>query len=260
MRTILLAWLLAGALMAPGAAHALAPLTLCYEDVEQGPWTFPDGTGLNFELLHRVEAITGEHFAFISRPWQRCLEEVRTGRVDGVVGPADTPERRRFGRFPLLPNGASDPQAALYDDIVYVFLRRAGAARWDGRALRSPGAPVLVQRGYLAAELLAARGIAIYPVKSADDGLRMLAAGMADAAVLQGASARARARADAQLAQAVVLDPRPYHVFTYHLMFSRASALATPARLRAIWAAIARVRASADYRALEAARAPGVGH
>jgi polar amino acid transport system substrate-binding protein len=96
----------------------------------------------------------------------------------------------------------------------------------------------------------------VHPVKSADDGLRMLAAGMADAAVLQGTRARARVRAEAQFARAIVPDPRPYHVFTFHLMFSRASAAAAPARIGAIWAAIARVRASADYRALEAGRAP----
>lgn len=256
MRTRVLACLLVGTMIVTGAARAAAPLTLCYEDVEQGPWTYPDGTGLNFDLLHRVEALTGEHFVFVSRPWKRCMEEVRTGHVDGVVGPADTPERRRYGSFPLLPNGTSDPQAALYDDTVHVFLRRAGAARWDGQTLSSPHGPVIVQRGYLAAELLAARGVDVYPVKSADEGLRMLAAGMADAAVLQGASARERARDNAWFARTIALDPRPYHVFTFHLMFARASAAATAARTRTIWAAIAQVRAGAEYRALEAAHAP----
>src|SRR5262245_22524601 len=34
-----------------GQAAPEPPLRLCFEDVEQRPWSLPDGSGLNFELL-----------------------------------------------------------------------------------------------------------------------------------------------------------------------------------------------------------------
>jgi polar amino acid transport system substrate-binding protein len=50
LRSIALALTMA----APLAQAAGAPLKFCYEDIPQAPWTMPDGTGLNIELLKRA--------------------------------------------------------------------------------------------------------------------------------------------------------------------------------------------------------------
>ncbi len=228
-----------------------APLTLCYEDVAQRPWSMPGATGLNFDLLRRVEKQLGEHFIYAAKPWRRCLEEVRLGRVDGVLGAVDGIERRSYGVFPTLPDGRADPARALFEDHVYVFLRSGGNASWDGSRLHSPNGEVAVQSGYLVANQLREQGLnAREMVKSAEDGLRLLTSGLFDVAVLQGMEAEALARDDPRFQGKVTQAPQPYAERDFHLLISRIRYTREPHRIDAIWRAIASVRLSDEYKQL----------
>lgn len=247
-RALLLPWCMA--LCLPAEAGP-APLTLCYEDVAQRPWSMPGELGLNFELLWRVEKQLGEHFVFAAKPWRRCLEEVRLGTVDGVLGAADGAERRSYGVFPTLADGRSDPARALFSDTVNVFLRQGGAASWDGTRLSSPNGEVAVQSGYLIASKLREQGL--HPrelVKSAADGLRLLTTGPFDAAVLQGLEAQLLARDDPRFQGKVVQARPPYAEQEFHLLFSRKTYERNPQRIDAVWRGIASVRQSAEYKQL----------
>jgi polar amino acid transport system substrate-binding protein len=235
------------------AAHA-APLRLCFEDVPQGPWTMPDGSGLNFELLRRVEKLTGEKFEFVPEPWKRCEEETRTGQMDGMIGAADSPKRRQYSVGPMLKTGVPDPEKALYEDRVNVFVRIGSGASWDGKTLINPRRTVVAQRGYFVVELLRDRGQNVLEsIKSAEEGLRMLAADSSDVAVLLGRSAEDRVRDDPRFRGKVGLAKEPFVTFPFYLMISKKKHAADPARFEAIWNAIRTVRASAEYRKLEAA-------
>jgi polar amino acid transport system substrate-binding protein len=239
--------------LAPAAqlAHAALPppLTLCFEDVAQRPWSMPAATGLNFDLLNRVQRELGEQFSYAAKPWRRCMEELRVGRVDGVIAAADAGPRRSFAIVPTLPDGSADPARALYVDNVNVFLRVGGQASWNGRQLDAPRGEVAVQSGYLIGSNLRAQGLQPRElVKSADDGLRLLVSGLFDAAVLQGAEARRLAQSDPRFRDRVQLAPPPYAVLAFHLMFSRRTYSRNPQRIEAIWHAIGAVRQSADYR------------
>ena len=228
-----------------------APLTLCYEDVAQRPWSIPGATGLNFDLLRRVEKQLGEHFIYAAKPWRRCLEEVRLGSIDGVLGAVDGIERRSFGVFPTLPNGRADPARALFEDNVNVFLRSGGNASWDGSRLHSPNGEVAVQSGYLIATQLREQGLnAREMVKSAEDGLRLLTTGLFDVAVLQGLEAETLARDDPRFQGKVLLASPPYAEREFHLLISRKTYSHDPHRIDAIWRAIASVRQSAEYKQL----------
>lgn len=229
----------------------LAPLTLCYEDVPQRPWSMPDATGLNFELLRRVEKHLDERFVYVAKPWRRCLEEVRLGTVDGVIGAAGDAERRSYGMFPTLPDGRSDPARSLFEDHVYVFLRSGGHASWDGTRLLSPNGEVAVQSGYLIATQLRQQGL--HPrelVKSAEDGLRLLTTGLFDAAVLQGLEAQRLAHDDPRFQGKVLQAPLPYAEREFHLLISHQTYRHNPARIEAVWRAIAAVKQSSDYKQL----------
>ena len=242
--------LLCVALSLPAWAGA-APLVLCYEDVAQRPWSTPGAIGLNFELLRRVEKQLGEQFVFAAKPWRRCLEEMRLGAVDGVIGAADGVERRRDGVFPTLPDGRADPSRALFEDTINVFLRQGGAASWDGAHLLSPNSEVAVQSGYLVASQLRQQGLRPRElVKSAEDGLRLLTSGPFDAAVLQGLEAETLARNDPRFQGKVVQALPPYAQREFHLLFGRISYGREPQRIDAVWRGIASVRQSAEYRQL----------
>ncbi|MES2019420.1 MAG: hypothetical protein V4484_23260 [Pseudomonadota bacterium] len=229
-----------------------APLQLCFEDVPQHPWTMPDGRGLNFALLKRVETLTGERFVASPRPWARCLEEARVGRMDGIIAAADSPERRLFSVPPLAADGTPDPAKALYVARAVVFLRARSGASWDGKTLHNPRATILTQRGYFIGAVLRQRGHRVLDtVKSADEALRLLAAGNADVAVLMTEIGSEDLRADPRFRTLVTRAPLPYMEFPLFLLASRASYEQDPARIEAIWSAIATVRASADYRKRE---------
>lgn len=245
------------AAIAVQAAHCAfaAPLQLCYEDVPQPPWTMPDGSGLNIELLKRVEVLTGEQLVLSRRPWMRCMEETRIGRMDGMIGGADSPERRQFSLPPLLPDGNPDPGKAMYLDNVSIFLRASSGAAWDGKELLNPRGIVVAQRGYFVADLMRERGQRVIDtVKSADEALRLLASGSADVAVLMENSVQNMLRDDQRFRGRIVMAPTPFTVFPFYLLIGRGRYEKNPARIEAIWNAIATVRASADYRKLEKAQ------
>ena len=235
------------------AAAAPPPLAFCYEDVGQRPWTTPEGTGLNFDLLRRVERLLGEKFVFSVKPWKRCLEEVRIGLMDALIGAADSPERRTFALVPTLADGRADPGMALYEDNYTVFLRRAGHASWDGRTLLPKGGVVAVQSGYLVASLLRERGyLAEELVKSPADGLRLLVTGTHHVAILYGREPVALARRDPRFSS-IEVAAVPYETLGFHLLVGRQTYQRDPGRIAAVWRAIATVRKSPEYRKLEAA-------
>jgi polar amino acid transport system substrate-binding protein len=237
------------------AQVAAAPLNLCFEDVPQAPWTMPDGAGLNIELLKRVARLTGEQFNYIARPWKRCEEETRSGVMDGMIGPSDNPRRRAYSLPPLKPDGTQDPERAMYHDHVGLFLRAGSGASWDGKSLVNPRGYVVAQRGYYTVDMLQALGQKVIDTpKSAEEGLRLLAAGAADVAVLMGRSAEESLRGDPRFHGHIVLARQPFATFDFHLMISRKSFDKDPRRFEAIWNAIATVRATPEYRRLEAAQ------
>jgi polar amino acid transport system substrate-binding protein len=256
MRPLLTLFVLLAAL-GPGAARAAhgAPLQFCYEDVPQPPWTMPDGSGLNIELLKRVEALTGERFVLVRRPWLRCVEETKLGVMDGMIGAADSPERRQFTLPPMLPDGSADARKALYLDNVSLVMRVGSRAAWDGKELHNPRGLVVAQRGYFVAGLMRERGQRVLEqVKSADEALRLVVSGSADVAVLMEHSVHDLLRNDPRFRGHLKMAPIPFTVFPFHLLIGRLSYEKNPARIEAVWNAIATVRSTPEYRKLEASR------
>lgn len=229
-----------------------APLKICFEDVPQRPWTMPDGTGLNFELLNRVEKLLGENFTYVSMPWKRCQEEVRSGEFDGIIGVADSAERRTYSEFPHLVNGNLDTSAILYEDQFNVYLRVGSDVAWDGKKLTAPNRPVAVQSGYLVVgAMLRERGFKINDgIKSAEDGLRFLADGMIDVAVLQSIETEYLLKQDPRFQGRIVAAPTPFAMLPLFLAINRSIYARDPKRIDAIWAGIRTVRNSAEYRKL----------
>lgn len=244
--------ILAVSIAAAQAQAEGAPLNFCFEDIPQAPWTMPDGSGLNIELLKRAARLTGDQVNFIARPWKRCEEETRTGIMDAMVGPSDNPRRRAYSVPPRKPDGAQDPERAMYRDHVDVYLRVDSGAGWDGKTLLNPRKLVVAQRGYYIVDMLQSMGQNVIDTpKSAEEGLRLLAAGSADVAVLMGREAENLLREDPRYKGRVILARQPFASFDFHLMAGRKSYDKDPKRFEALWNAIAKVRAMADYQRLE---------
>ncbi len=231
-----------------------APLKFCYDDVPQSPWTMPDESGLNLELLKRIEKQLGEQFQFFSKPWRRCLEETRNGLVDGIIGAADSVDRREYAMFPLLPDGQGDPEQALYSDYYLVFIRKASGASWNGRQFLNLKGPVVAQRGYIVVDDLRQRGHQVSDsIKSPEEGLRMLIVGSADAAVVLGVEAEEKLAASPQYQARIEQAKYVFSAVPLYLMVGRKTYEADPHRINRLWQGIRTVRATPSYRKLEEA-------
>ncbi|MFL6659471.1 MAG: substrate-binding periplasmic protein [Massilia sp.] len=250
------------ALLTARTAHAApaAALQLCYEDIPQAPWTMPDGSGLDLYLLKQVEAVTGERLKLVPRPWSRCIEETRVGLMDGMIGAADSPKRRLFAQPPLLADGSADPARAMHLTRVHILLRAGSQASWDGKTLVNPRGGIITQRNYFISDLMRERGERVIDsAKSSDEALRLLVGGVADVAAMMEYSGQDLLRDDARFRNQVVVAPQPLTAFPLHLLINRKRYAEDPARIEAIWNAIASVRSSASFRKHEAAELRRIG-
>jgi polar amino acid transport system substrate-binding protein len=229
-----------------------APLKLCFEDVPESPWTFADGSGLNFVLLARVKQRLGEQFEFTALPWKRCLAYVEKGEMDGVIGAAMNEQRRQYAVFPMLPDGRERSSAGLYLDFFPVFVRSGSKVGWDGQEFTHLKGGVAVQAGFVVVEALEKMGVKLdQSGKSAEHCLRLLSAGSVDAAVLQGVNAVHLARSDARFRDAVSVLPLPFANTPMHLMIARSTWRREGARIERIWDAIEKERATPEYQKRE---------
>lgn len=236
-----------------------APLKFCFEDVPQTPWTQPDGSGLNFELLKRVEARLGEQFAFTPLPWKRCLMYVANGEMDGVLGAAYSQERIHYGVFPTLPGGKEKVAARLYSDRFNVYVHTGSKVQWDGKAFANLNGSVAIQTDFVVAEQLRLMHLELdQSGKSAEHALRLLMNGSAKVAVLQAAQANRLVQNDTRFRGQVEILPVPFAEVPFYLFVSQKAWFKDAKRIGAVWDAIGLERDSPDYQKLEKALLPSI--
>ncbi|MFZ6801119.1 transporter substrate-binding domain-containing protein [Undibacterium sp. Di24W] len=231
-------------------AFAVTPLKFCFEDAPQTPWTMPDGSGLNLELLKRVERRLGENFELVAKPWKRCLEEVRTGVQDGLIGSAVAPERQQFSVFPTMPDGSADRTAALNEDQAKVYIRKDSKANWDGENLINVQQAILVQRAYLVGTILQKKGFQIKEIRSIHEALELLVKGAADIAILQGTETENVVKYDSSINSKIRSAEAAFISLPMYLPVNRETYTQNPRRIEAIWNAIREIRTSSEYRQL----------
>lgn len=245
---LLLAW---ACLCWPFYAVA-APLRFCYEDTQQQPWTYPDATGLVFDLLKLAEQTSHEKFEYVALPWKRCIAYVTKGTMDGVVGAVPSPERELFARIPRDKHGKERLEARLYFDHFHIYVRKNSNLQWNGKKFTSLKGVVAAQSGFVVVGLLRAMGVQVDDgIKSAEDGLRLLLSGAIDAAVLQGDQAQLLLKNDPRFQNQIKVMPKPFVSKPLYLMVAKTTYEAQTKRIEAIWHAIQEARATPAYQALE---------
>ena len=247
-------------LTAPAAGPATGverPLTLvlCFEDSDVLPWRTREKVGLNFTMLDAVAARTGLRFDYQGRPWRRCHDDLRAGRVDGTFGMSVTPERQAFAAFP----GGDTPDASqrMFDG-GYVLVRRRGArVDFDGERITGLTGAIGAEPATSIAQDLRRQG---YPVDDAAPSpqalLRKLAAGRLGAAAVGTDQMHQLSRQLHPWLLELEEVPRPLVDKPYFLALSKSFVARQPDVAARVWQAVAEVRESEDYRA-ELARMRG---
>lgn len=123
----------------PWAWSAEEPVVfkLCSIDVDFAPVAKVDGTGHYQYLLAQAARRMGIVLERRIAPRRRCLDEVRSGASDGMVG-GFAAERARFAVFPMAGNGP-EVSKALGAVRFYVYRRKGAPLEWDGQDLQALG-------------------------------------------------------------------------------------------------------------------------
>ena len=240
LRQWCLCWLLS-ALTAP-----VLSMTLCVSDRPAAPLTFPDHDGQSQYLVRTAARAAGSEAVFLVQPWKRCVEAVRMGRVDGVLGVQSFQSYKDFMRFPV-KKGLPDRAYSLGVD-TWVFVTRADlAVSWDGKTLLGVASSVSYPSGVnVVRGALDSLGISNSDTaKTALQLMQMLRAGRFQAVVIRESDAQGFL-AQQEFKTLRILAPA-FLLSDAYLAFGNDYADANPALVAATWEAIRRVRASREW-------------
>lgn len=135
---VALTFLAFGSLIAEATSN-VQKLRFCYEDQELFPHYLKNDAnvpqhrpGAAIEIMQALdEKLSGTVVEFSRAPWKRCLNELKLGKVDALIG-RYTPERAEFGMFPRGVNGAVDTAKALSVTSSCFIHDVSLPLKWDG--------------------------------------------------------------------------------------------------------------------------------
>lgn len=219
-------------------------LLLCFENKVVQPWRTVEFTGLNFELLKRVEAKLDVRFDYQLLPWKRCLAKLKANEVDGAFSVSFSPERSQYGVFP--GQGAPDSRQRMHSARYYLIRKKGSPIDWDGKQFHKVDGKIGFQLGYSIGEQLRALHLAVDESNDTvhNVGRKLLAGRLAGAAVFDSdADNLMRGPLGSRLEMvAIPLVEKPYY-----LLLSTRLVKAQPELAERIWKAIENVRDGREY-------------
>lgn len=233
-------WLLA----ASAPLFAAERLTFCFENKLVAPWRNVDQTGLNFELLRRVEKKLDLRFDYQLLPWKRCLAKLKANEVDGAFTVSFSQERREYGAYP--GNEQADARRRMHYARYFLVRKKGSEVDWDGKQFVKLDGKIAFQLGYSVGDLLNALKV---PVDETADspykvGRKVVAGRVAGAAMMDSDT---YAVMQGPLASRLEVVATPLIEKPYFLMLSNALVKARPALAEQIWKQVEEVRNSKEY-------------
>lgn len=219
-------------------------LTFCFENKTVSPWRNLDQTGLNFELLKRVESKLKLKFDYQLLPWKRCLAKLKANEVDGAFTVSFSDERRDFGVFP--GNEKADVKRRMHFARYFLVRKKGSAVDWDGKQFLKLDGKIAFQLGYSVGDLL--RELRV-PVDEAADsphsvGRKVIAGRVAGAAMMDSDT---NVIMGGPLASKLEVVETPLIEKAYYLMLSNALVKSRPELAERIWKQVEEVRNSKEY-------------
>jgi polar amino acid transport system substrate-binding protein len=234
--------LLCTALCAP--AYATQKLTLCFENKMVLPWRTVDQSGLNFDMLKRVEAKLQISFDYEILPWKRCLAKLKANEVDGAFSVSFSDERRAFGAFP--GQAAADANKRMHYARYFLVRRKGADIDWDGKKFSKVDGKIAFQLGYSIGDMLRAQNVAVDETNDTGQNMgRKVLAGRVAGAAMMDSDVSALMRGP--LAPHLEVVGTPLMEKPYFLILSNQLRRSRPELAERIWQGIADVRDSREY-------------
>lgn len=236
--------------MASAARAAPPVLRVCSMDIDFAPYARTDGTG-HLQLLTVLAArslgmVVERHVA----PRRRCLEELKAGVADAMIGGYST-ERAVTGAFPMA--GSEPDETKALGMVRYLVYRRAGTPlEWDGKRFAELGSGVVGVESAFALIIDRLRQLEVRfddGSKSLEQNFAKLALARFDAVVAMDLEAERLIAA--KYAGKIERAGKPFEQSALYLMLSHAYLAQNPRLAEGLWQAIAEQRASSAYRAYQ---------
>jgi polar amino acid transport system substrate-binding protein len=231
----------------PAAAAAPVRFRLCSMDVDYPPYARVDGSGHLQYLLQQAARGLGVELERRVAPRRRCVEELKSGLVDGMVG-AYSAERAEYAVFPSA-GGGLDEKKAMAVPRYFLYRRKGTPVDWDGQRLTGLGdGRIGVESGFVfIIERLQRLGVPYDDGgKALEPNLGKLAAGRLDGVIAMELEADQliASRFDGKLERA----GKPFEQTPLYLMLSRQFHAQYGRFADRYWQALAEYRNTADYR------------
>jgi len=247
------ATLLVGLACGNAAADSANVMRLCYEDRQNKPLSQLVASDTRIILLEMVRPRLELRFDYVDLPWERCLEDMQAGKVDGAIGAGFLPSRLVLGVYPEDAAGRLDPSKYLVMNSYHLYVLKGTDLVWDGTHFTNLTQPIATTIGYSVIDQLKAAGATIELTGSSADRtlalFQRLAEGRVQAVAMVTKVADALLRNHPDLARRIEKYPVPLVEKRSYLMLSRQFVDTDPMLADRIWSTIASVRGSADYQA-----------
>ncbi|MFZ6861970.1 substrate-binding periplasmic protein [Undibacterium sp. Ji67W] len=228
-----------------------AQLSFCYGDSDVYPWHMAKEQGLNFLMLNQVSSKLGIKFKYISYPWNRCMMEIKNGRVDGAFTASYVTERLDMGRYPMTREGIPDTDKRMMSESYFLYRLKNSKVDWDGKKFSNLNGLIGVTISASVVGPLKNLGVNVEEVSGKTEILfDMLMYGR-----LQGVITFTQV-GDFMMRSPQYQDkfekvPTPFVSKPYYLMLSHQMYANYPTLANQIWGNIAEVRESSAYKKAE---------
>lgn len=245
MKKFIFACLLAG----PCFAQAQEAMVLCIEDQAAAPYTFPTHDGTMQVLLKMAAKEAAVPLSFVVSPWKKCIENTRSGSVNGLVNAGNTPFHAEYAAFPLLANGKPNTAQSLASMSVMAYHMKNSKASWDGSKFINVSKPVLMPAGFatISDQMKALNVPYDDTVKEPLRNLYKMMGGQGEIVLGFDTEMNALIASHKDIADKVEMLPAKFMTTDFYVAFGKPYYTAHKAQVDALWGAIGKVKKSKEY-------------
>ncbi|RYZ57665.1 MAG: transporter substrate-binding domain-containing protein [Proteobacteria bacterium] len=196
--------------------------TACIDDRPWIPYTNPNlrNPGNMQLVMDSVASDLGVTVEVVALPWKRCLESLRSGKIDAMIGGADVPFTRELAVFPKHGNEV-DTNRSLGTARIMLVKRSSSDVDWNGKEFINLARPVAVAMGtqVMINAVESAAAVSDQGGKTDDQNLRKLIQNRVD--LMAGYEFDLKDLIEKNYPALVTMIPQPLVETHYYLAFSK---------------------------------------
>ena len=238
-------WILLWVALAANSSVFAKDFQFCLENQQVPPFLLGTAdivegkNGIVGDLLFISSQTSNLPIKFNRRPWKRCIEELKHGKVDAVAAFVFSEDRDNWSAFPKT-NGELDDRF-FYQSNYMVFTYPGSQISWDGESMLPKTAKVQSIPGYVADQMLQDMGFIPSAPLQPKKALELVSRGLLDGFVMEALIGQTILN-DLGLADKVIALETPFSSQYWYAAFSKQAYEERPEDIEAFWTALKAAR------------------